>query len=321
MPIVSPQYTARGIFKNTHINTIYPAVFRSMPEVGYQRERLQTPDGDFLDIDWSKRGNNRLIIALHGLEGSADKPYVAGMIKYFSKRGWDGLGLNFRGCSGESNLLLRSYHVGETGDLTWIIKQAISRFNYQQIGLVGYSLGGNVLLKYLGENATDIPPQVIGGVAISVPCDVQSCNVEIDKWHNRIYRSRFLVTLNQKMQEKAKRFPGQFTMPEKMPRHFGQFDDIFTAPVHGFKNAVDYWTRNSSLQFLPSLAKPALLVNALDDTFLAPNCYPYELAEKTPNLFLECPKHGGHVGFVSKLPDGAYWSEKRAFQFLDHISK
>jgi predicted alpha/beta-fold hydrolase len=320
MPVASPQYKAKGIFKNTHVNTIYPAVFRPMPQLTYQRERLHTPDGDFLDVDWSKSGNDRLIIALHGLEGSANKPYIAGMARYFSKRGWDALGLNFRGCSGEPNLLLRSYHVGETGDLKWLINQVLSRFNYRQIGLVGYSLGGNVLLKYLGERPADIPPQVIGGVAFSVPCDVQSCNAEIDKRHNKIYRQRFLVSLNEKMQEKARRFPGQFTLPEKMPKNFGHFDDVFTAPVHGFKNAVDYWARNSSLQFLPTLARPALMVNAQDDTFLAPSCYPYELAEKTPNFYLECPKYGGHAGFVSRLPDGAYWSEKRAFQFLEHLS-
>ena len=319
MPLIEPStYTTSRVFKNGHINCIYAALFRTNPPVQYHRERISTPDGDFLDLDWSKTGSNQLIIALHGLEGDADRPYIRAMVKYFNDRGWDALGVNFRGCSGEPNLQVRSYHIGETGDLRQIIDYSKCK-GYKKIALVGFSLGGNVLLKYLGENALQVPNEVIGGVAFSVPCDVKRSNIEIDKWHNRHYLKRFLITLNKKMKQKAGAFPDQIWLPNNMPRDFKTFDDLFTAPIHGFNDADHYWSSSSSLQFLPTLCRPALLVNSLDDTFLAETCYPYELAKAHSNFFLETPSYGGHVGFVSKSRDGHYWSEQRAFEFVESM--
>lgn len=318
MPLIKAStYRPKLWFRNHHVNTIYPAYFRKIPEVDYERERLDTPDKDFLDLDWSTVGGDRLLIGLHGLEGSANRPYIRGMARYFNERGWDALGLNFRGCSGAPNRLLRSYHIGETGDLRLVIKHALATGRYRHIGLVGFSLGGNVILKYLGEGGF-YPKELIGGVAFSVPCDVKAANTEIDKWHNWHYRQRFMETLNGKMVEKAARFPEQLQLPERMPRDFREFDDTFTAPIHGFRDADHYWTSCSSIRYMPDIQHPALLVSAMDDTFLSPECYPFEQAKGHSHFHFEAPKWGGHVGFVTTGPEGYYWTEKRAFEFLDH---
>ena len=320
MPLIRKSaYRARGPFRHGHINTVFPALFRKVKGVPFERERVDTPDGDFLDLDWSVRGSRRLALLLHGLEGSAGRPYIRGMARYFNHNGWDALALNFRGCSGEPNRKLRSYHVGETGDLKWAISMILDQRDYESIALVGFSLGGNVVLKYLGENSEEVPAQVRCGIAFSVPCDVMSANREIDKWQNYLYRYRFIKSLNAKIREKAFRFPEALRLPEQMPQNFHQFDGRFTAPIHGFKDAEDYWTRNSSLRFLPAIRRPALLVSAADDSFLSPVCYPFQLAEQHPHLFLEVPRWGGHVGFVSSGPGGAYWSEQRAYQFVKEV--
>ncbi|MCO6480293.1 MAG: alpha/beta fold hydrolase [Phaeodactylibacter sp.] len=321
MPLISKStYRARGLFRYGHFNTIYPALFRKVEGVHFERERIDTPDGDFLDFDWAARGNRKLAILLHGLEGNARRPYIRGMARYFNYRGWDALGLNFRGCSGEPNRKVRSYHIGETGDLKWAISRILDKCDYESIALLGFSLGGNVVLKYLGENGEAVPPQVNCGVAFSVPCDVMSANGEIAKWHNYLYRHRFIKSLNEKVREKALRFPEVLRLPERMPRDFYQFDGQFTAPIHGFRDAEDYWVTNSSLRFLPHIRRPALLVNARDDSFLSDACYPWRLAEEHPHVFLETPRWGGHVGFVSSGPGGAYWSEQRACRFVEEMA-
>lgn len=326
MPLIrKSDYRARGLFRNGHINTIFPALFRKVEGVHYERERWNTPDGDFLDLDWSasSTGHSRgkLLVLLHGLEGNADRPYMRGMARFFNRKGWDAVGMNFRGCSGAPNLQLRSYHIGETGDLKWVLGRILESRGYHTIALVGFSLGGNVVLKYLGENGEGAPPEVRCGVAFSVPCDVMSANAEIDKWKNWLYRQRFISSLNAKIREKAHRFPEALSLPELMPRNFRQFDGSFTAPIHGFRDAEDYWTSNSCLRFLPGIRRPALLASARDDSFLSAACYPFRLAERHPHLFLEAPRWGGHVGFVSSGPAGAYWSEQRAFQFVREAVK
>jgi hypothetical protein len=261
-------------------------------------------------------GSDRLLIGLHGLEGSARRPYIKGMAQFFNQRGWDAVGLNFRSCSGEPNRLLRSYHIGETGDLSFVITHALATGRYRYIALVGFSLGGNVLLKYLGESPDSLPKEVVGGVAFSVPCDVKSANQQIDRWHNWHYRQRFMDGLNAKMRLKAEMFPDLLQLPERMPRDFQEFDDTFTAPIHGFDSADHYWTSSSSQHYIPTIRKPALLINASDDSFLSPSCYPYELAEHHRCFYLEVPSGGGHVGFVTRRNQGTYWSEERAFEFI-----
>lgn len=316
MPVIhSSGYRAVGIFRSAHVNTIYPALFRKTDDVHYQRERLSTPDGDFLDLDWSRVGSRKLVIALHGLEGNAERPYIRGMIRFFNRSGWDGLGMNFRGCSGVPNLAIRSYHMGETSDLDLLLRHVQETDRYDHVVLVGFSLGGNVILKFLGEGRGQSVACVHQAIVFSVPCHITSANREIQRWENSLYLRRFLNSLNAKVKEKAKRFPEQISLEGPMPRNFLQFDDRFTAPIHGFENAWHYWESCSSLQFIPGIKIPVLLVNARDDSFLSRQCYPEDLARKLPNFFLETPRWGGHVGFVSRNPEGAFWSEKRAFAF------
>lgn len=319
MPFIETStYQAKGAFKNTFFNTIYPAIIRKVEGVNYVRERLELEDGDFLDLDWSKVGSRKLVLVLHGLEGQADRAYVQGMVKHFNQNGWDGLGLNYRGCSGEPNRVLQSYHMGATADVKWLVEHLAAQDNYDELVLVGFSLGGNVTLRYIGENKGAYPSILKGAVAFSVPCDIQSANVEIHRWYNYLYLRRFLTSLNEKARLKAKQFPSQVQLPNRMPKTFYHFDDWFTGPIHGYKNGVDYYKRASSLPLLSTIDLPVLLVNAQDDTFLSSACYPVEIARKSEHFFFEMPKYGGHVGFSHFAGDRPYWSEKRAFDFIQN---
>lgn len=320
MPIISSSnYKPYFPFRNAHLNTIFPALLRNVKGINYQRERIETPDNDFLDLDWSQKGYDKLVIVLHGLEGNADRPYVRGMIKLFNQQGWDGLGMNFRGCSGEMNRQLASYHMGKTEDLECVVQHILNKFEslYREIALIGFSMGGNVILKYLGEQGVKMNPIIKKAVVYSVPCHIESANTEIHKKQNALYLKRFMNKLNEKTAIKAKLFPETIQFDQKnKPKDFYLFDKLYTAPINGFKSNVDYWQRASSFQFLKNISIPTLMINAADDTFLSEACYPKELAEKHPFLFLEIPKYGGHVGFVTFGKNGVFWSEKRALEFI-----
>ena len=317
MPLIqSSTYKPSRIFRTGHINTIYPALFRKIPSFDFERERIDTLDGDFLDLDWAKKGNDRLLIALHGLEGSAERPYIQGVIQYFNRNGWDGVGLNLRSCSGELNRKLQSYNMGSSDDLAFVIDYIIEHYDYKEVVLVGFSMGGNIILKYLGEGNV-IPSKIKAAVAFSVPCHIPTATIEIERWQNWQYVRRFMKTLNEKTEKKAKMFPSDLDVSKPMPRNFTEFDGRFTAPVHGYSSAADYWTKCSSLQFLENISIPTLLVNAKDDSFLSTQCFPYEIAKSSIYFHLETPKWGGHVGFVGDdYEKGVYWSERRALEFI-----
>lgn len=321
MPVIPEStYQPSFLFRFRHINTIYPAFLRSFPGFSYKRERIFTPDGDFLDLDWSGNESDRLIIVLHGLEGSAQRPYVKGIIKHFNLQGWDGVGLNQRSCSGALNVTLRSYHMGVSDDLELVVNYILEKYKYKTIVLAGFSMGGNILLKYLGEQKNQIPKTIKACLAFSVPCEIESANEQIGKWYNRHYVWRFMGTLNKKMLQKARKFPGLLNVDKPLPRNFTAFDDRFTSKLHGFKDAVDYWRKCSSLPLLEDIRVPVLLVNAKDDSFLSEKCFPYEIAKKNPYFYLETPDYGGHVGFAGHHHvKGAYWSEIRAFEFVSLI--
>lgn len=319
MPLLpNSTYKAVSIFKNGHLNTVYAAVFRRIGAIAYQRERLLTPDRDFLDLDWALVGrkSGRLLIALHGLEGSAQRPYIRGIARYFNQNGWDVLALNFRGCSGALNLQLRSYHMGETSDLDFVIKTVLEKDQYQHIGLVGFSLGGNVVLKYMGERGAGIAPAIKAAVAFSVPCEMASANEVFNKWYNHLYLKRFMRSLNVKLQKKALLFPDKLDASKPLPRNFDEFDERYTAPAHGFQSAQEYWQKASSLPFLSGIQVPTLLVNPADDSFLSKSCYPIQEAERSEAFYLEIPKWGGHCGFVTFDKNDVYWTERRALDFI-----
>jgi predicted alpha/beta-fold hydrolase len=318
MPVLPASYRPAWPLRVGHLNTVYTAKGRKVAGPVYRRERLDTPDGDFLDLDWANEGSDRLVVVLHGLEGSADRPYVRGMLNQFGRQGWTGLGLNFRSCSGEMNRSLRVYHSGETSDLRWLMGELQTRKQWRQIAVVGFSLGGNVLLKYLGEQGPGLPPELVAAVAISVPCDLVGSSRELTgRWSNSAYRIRFLRSLNAKLQVKMEQYPGQIQLPEgRMPRSLTAFDDCFTAPVHGYRDAMDYYTRASSLPTLDQVSIPTLLLNAKDDSFLSESCYPVELARKHPLFHLEMPDYGGHCGFW----DGeTTYAEQRAGEFVSQF--
>lgn len=322
MPLIESTYQAPWGFGNGHVQTIYPAVRRRVPAVDWRRERIETPDGDFLDLDHGGPGAKRVAILSHGLEGNANQPYMRGMAQALMKRGWDVVAWNCRGCSGEMNRRLRFYHSGSSDDLGTVLGHVLGQGRWERVALVGFSLGGNQTLKLLGELGDTVDRRVVGAVAFSVPCDLAASSVRLGAWQNRIYMARFMKTLRQKVVAKERLFPGQLDLKglQKI-RTFRQFDDRYTAPLHGFRDAMDYWQQCGSGRFLPTICVPALMVNARDDPFLAGRCFPVQAARENPNFYLETPRHGGHVGFVTRGrgSGGEYWSEMRAGEFLEKL--
>jgi len=319
MPIIPSQFHPPWFLRNGHLQTILPVLLPRRIPVKVERERWELPDGDFLDLDWARNGRKDVAIVSHGLEGSSGNGYMRGMTAALVGAGWDVLAWNFRGCGGELNRLPRFYHSGETGDLGAVIGYAASM--YERIVLIGYSLGGNITLKYLGEARPH--PAVVAGCGISVPIDLAASSRVLDyRRVNRIYLSRFIKTLVAKVREKAARFPEQFdlTGAEEI-RTFAQFDDRYTAPLHGFRNAEDYWARSSARQFLSGITVPTLLLNAQNDPFLAPECFPYPEATGNAALFLEAPETGGHVGFLDLVHGMEPWSEGRVLEFLASVTR
>jgi predicted alpha/beta-fold hydrolase len=314
-------YKPPFILRNGHVQTLYPSLFRKVSGVNYQRHRIDTPDGDFLDLDWSRVGSRRLAVISHGLEGNSDRHYVRGMVKALNGEHIDALAWNYRGCSGEPNRLLRMYHNGVIDDLDWVVAHAVQTGRYDAIYLLGFSLGGNLSLLYLGKQAHDLSDRIRGAVVFSVPCDLTDSARQLDRRSNVIYMHKFLTSLHTKIKAKQHRFPEALddTNYHRI-KTFGQFDERYTAPLHGFKSARDYWTQCSSKPWLERIKVPTLIVNAADDPFLAGGCYPVQACRRNPRLTLEIPPYGGHVGFVAFNGNGRYWSEERALRFLRHFT-
>jgi len=302
---------------NGHLQTILPVLFRRVVPITRERERIETPDGDFLDLDWNRdHRSDSLVIITHGLEGNSANASVQGMVAAFHHAGWDSLAWNLRGCSGERNRLLRTYHSGAWEDLQCVIEHAAGE--YQIIVLVGFSIGGNLTLKYLGDHGSVIHPAIKGAVTFSVPCDLASSALALERNINSIYMNHFLRDLRRKIREKAKMFPeGISTEGIDRIRTFREFDGSYTAPLNGFLSAEDYWARASSKPSLTAITVPTLLVNALNDPFLGPECFPTKEAEVNPHFHLELPESGGHLGFITLGKE--YWSETRAVEFCRRL--
>ena len=314
-------YTPPPFMGNGHIQSIFPSLFRKVTDLEYTRERIPTPDGDFLDLDWAPLntgkgpGSNKLAIISHGLEGCAHRAYVKGMARAVNTAGWDALAWNYRGCSGEDNATLRFYHNGATDDLAQVIQHAGDKGNYKEIALVGFSLGGNLSLVHLGRDNVD--PRVSRAIVFSVPCDLFAAARTLALPQNRIYMKRFLRMLRGKIQAKAQKFPGAIDdAGYEEITDFKGFDDRYTAPIHGFKSAEDYWEQCSSIQYLPHINRPCRIINAMNDPFLSRECYPIAQAGYNENIQLSMPKSGGHVGFIKFNSQGRYWSEQQAVDFL-----
>ncbi len=321
MPIIeNSTYQPPLLFANGHIQSAYPVYFREVKGVDYRRERITTPDEDFLDLDWSRVGSDKLVILLHGLEGHSHRAYMYGMVKAFNKRGWDAVSMNFRGCSGEPNKRLISYHHGKTDDLHTVVSQVMTLKRYTAIALIGFSLGANVILRYLGDGKFPVPETISGAVSISAPCDLTSCALKLARKSHTLYMQRFLKMLHKKIKAKMVLYPDKIDDDDYHAlKTFKQFDDRYTAPIHGFNNAEDYWTKCSTTRFLPTISIPTLIINALDDPFLTEKCFILKEGEYNSNLFLETPISGGHVGFVTFGNGGEYWHETRTGEFLSQF--
>lgn len=316
MPVLTSSYCPPWLLANGYVQSIFPTFFRQLDDGHLLRERIPTDDGDFLDLDWSRVGSRTLVVVSHGLEGHSRRPYVLGTVREANRNGWDALAWNFRSCGGDTNLLPRMYHSGATDDLHRVVRHALSQ-GYEQIHLVGYSMGGNLSLVYAGREAAELPEEVRSVVAFSVPCDLRSSAYQLAKWQNRVFMWKFLRDLKEKMTIKSQRFPHLVSVEGFDDiRTFKQFDDRYTAPLHGFRDAEDYWAQSSSLRYLPHLRVPTLLVNARNDPFLSPECFPQQLAAGHEFLHLEMPGSGGHVGFIQHTDDQTYWMEQRAMRFI-----
>jgi predicted alpha/beta-fold hydrolase len=326
-----------------HLQTIWAGILRPSPRVVVARARWELPDGDFLDVDELAAGVGRSprgarhsrrpppsggypgwvgaprVIVLHGLESSSRSPQVLGILREAARRGWGGIAVNFRGCSGEPNRLRRSYHGGDTTDLAWVIARVIRQHPSSPIVCAGFSLGGNVLLKHLGEQGEALPQQVRAAVAVSAPFDLALSARALDHGVSRIYGSRLVAGLKRKTLAKLARYPDLVEARSLTAvRTLADFDELVTAPVHGFRNAADYWAASSSAAFLPRIRRPTRLINARDDPFLPAAALPVRAVSENPWLSAEFPAAGGHLGFLEGRWPWApiAWAEVRAAEFL-----
>ena len=299
---------------NAHLETIYPSLIRRVTAPAYERERINTPDNDFLDLDWLKQNSTNVVILSHGLEGNSSRAYMRGMAKAFFDQGFDVLAWNYRGCSEEMNRQVRFYHSGATDDLDVVVRHAAKK--YPKVSLIGFSLGGNLTLKYLGEQGSKVLPFIQKAVTFSVPMDLLTSCKEISRPGNWIYSRRFLKSLKNKVLQKAKIKPEIGLQDMDQIEDLLMFDNRYTAPLHGFRDALHYYEESSSVRFVRDIAVPTLIVNAMNDPFLTPECFPVKLLKNHPRVTLETPARGGHVGFSLFNKNGLYWSEKRALEFI-----
>ena len=320
-----------------HAQTIWPSLGAPRPRVHYRRERWDTPDGDFIDLDWAQtltapdhatetpaQRDRPLLALFHGLEGDSSSHYARALMAHAGAQGCDGVVIHFRGCSGEPNRLPRAYHSGDSEEADWVLRrlasQRIAAGHTGPLWVVGISLGGNVLLKWLGERGT-AAGFVAAAAAVSPPQDLHAGAVRLAGGFNRIYARHFLVTLRAKSLAMLKRHPGLFDAKRvARAQDFFEFDDEVTARLHGFASAMDYWTRSSCRQFLGGITVPALVINALNDPFLPPEALALP-REVSSAVTLDYPRHGGHVGFLTGGPPGRLdWLPARLFNHLHRAS-
>jgi len=299
---------------NRHIETIYPPLFRQVSLNHPIEERLETSDGDFLELDWYRQDSKKLVIISHGLEGNSRRSYILGMCKEMLAHGFDVLAWNYRGCGKELNRKVIFYHSGATYDLDAVVSHASK--NYDGHLFDWLQLGGNLTLKYLGEKKNTLP-KLKKGVAVSVPLDLGSSCDKISSGVNVVYAKLFLKTLKEKIERKAQIFPKELELGKfNRIRTLRDFDNEFTGPMHGYRDAEEYYQINSSLPFLPQIEVPALILNAKNDPFLSESCYPYRLAKELNVVNFEFPDQGGHVGFTSSKNGTCYYSEEAAIEFI-----
>ncbi len=315
-------YHCPFFLRGEHVETIVPNLSRRRFSVSYRRERLELDDGDFIDLDTAKSGSSETsdtcVLALHGLEGSSDAPYVKSLAKALRGSSWDLVAMNMRGCSDELNRSLRFYHSGETGDLHEVLRFLEQR--YRRVFLFGFSLGGNVVLKYVGEDPSRVNPIVKGCVAVSAPVDLEGSALKIGERKNRIYMRRFIRMLSEKVEAKARVYPEELDASGVRDlQSFEAFDGRYTAPLNGFLSAEDYWRKCSALNWLADIRVPSLLINARNDPFLSEACFPETVSGASDALYSVFPDRGGHLGFPAWRCAGRAWHERASLGFLEGL--
>jgi predicted alpha/beta-fold hydrolase len=315
MPLIKSHFKPSILFKNGFLSTVYSGIIRYI-KYPQKREGITLSDGDFLDLDWSyaSEPTNSLAIILHGMEGHGQRPYVSGIARHLNTQHMDAICVNFRGCSGQQNTQFFSFHSGQTEDLKDVIAHVISNHNYNSIFLNGISLGGNIVLKYLGETS-NVPKQIKAAMAVSVPVDLAGSSKTLHRFKNCLFHIYFMIGLKLKLKQKQRQFPTKISrLSLWRVWTLRGLDEFYTSRANGFRDAAEYYSKSNSLQYLPAITTPVLILNALNDSFLTDTCFPYIIAKKNPFIYLETPKHGGHVGFI--LPGKVYYNELRAAEFF-----
>lgn len=317
MSIIESHFKPSWWCRNKHLQTLYPTLFRKNVTLKLQENKFELPDGDFIELSWTKKKENRpIVIVLHGLEGSIDSPYAKGILKTIEDNGWQAVLMHFRGCGKNHNRLDRGYHSGDTKDLETFIHSLRDKNPNQKVAAIGFSLGGNVLLKYLGEKGKD--SFLSAAIAVSVPFDLADGAKSLNKGFSKVYQKHLINRLSNKMHDKFRNKQAPFDIKKiNKWKDFHSFDHNITAPVHGFRSADDYYNKSSSKQFLKNIETPTLILHSKDDPFMSPNSIPKE-SELSEYVTLELSEYGGHVGFIyGSMPfKEKYWIEKRLVDFL-----
>ena len=295
--IIASDFKPSWLLKNRHLQTIFPNIIYPGPRPPLRRERLELPDGDFIDVDWTLGGNGPIVIVLHGLEGSIESHYAARIMRCIHKLGLRGVLPHFRGCSGEPNRLPIGYHSGFTQDLEYFTGLLRHREPTAPLAAVGYSLGGNVLLKWLGESPNS--GRLLTAVAVSVPFDLADASKTIEHGASQIYKWNLLGSMRRSSRRKFKQVKAPFPLPNiRKLRSFRDFDNALTAPLHGMQDADDYYVTCSSRRYLKNISVPTLIIHSSDDPLMTPAAVP-RTDELAPAVTLELSHKGGHVGFVN----------------------
>ncbi len=316
MPLVTSNFKPAWWLRGAHQQTIWPVLFRKLPALPLAKERLELDDGDFLDLAWVGPEDGEIVVILHGLEGNKDSSYVKGIMQTLSAAGYRCCLMHFRGCSGESNRLPRSYHSGETYDLQQVIEHIQRKHQRNVFAAIGYSLGGNVLLKWMGENGDDA--LVKTAVAISVPFSLHDAADRMGTGSSRGYERHLVSRLQEKYRDKFSDLQSPLEIEVDELTTFYLFDDQVTAPLHGFESVHDYYEKSSCKQFLKDIRKPTLILHAKNDPFMWPKSVPSETDLSTA-VILELSEKGGHVGFISGSAPwkSSYWLDQRILKWLD----
>lgn len=324
IPRYTGNYTAPSWLPGGNLQTLYPYFKKPAQLFTYRRERWELDDGDFIDVDWCDGPDESpLMVFFHGLEGGSSSHYILSMINSLKRHRWRSAVIHFRGCSGEPNRLSRAYHAGDSTEIDWMLRRIIgqtkTKESAQPVYVMGVSLGGNALLKWLGEQGEHAREFIAGAATVSVPLDLAAAGSALDKGFNQVYTRHFLDTLKEKAFDKLQQFPGLFDVPAlKKCASIYDFDNIVTAPLHGFRDTDDYWRQSSSKQWLPHIRVPTLVINARNDPFMPASVLPSQ-AEVSGDVTLEFPEEGGHAGFMQgPFPGKLDWLPQRILGFFHH---